>query len=338
MILNDLKNYLEETAIIDFTNQEIQSLAKSLSKNCNNDEQIAKNCFEYVRDEVHHSGDIKADITTCKSSDVLQHKTGWCYAKSHLLAALLRANNIPTGFCYQRLSCGEYEDDKYCLHGLNAVYLEKYGWYRIDPRGNKQGVDAQFTPPIENLAFKLEENEYDLAQIYDKPLEIVINSLQSHENYKQMSKNLPLTNEFIRRVKLEDAKELSLLVSGLLPYLFKQVPSWFEEEISKESFEKRLKDKSYEHYIYIIDKKIVGFIAIKEKNHLFHLFVDESFHKKGIAKKLFECVKTNMDVTNMKVNASLYSIPVYRSFGFKKSGKEENYQGLEYQPMVYESK
>ncbi|WP_164969169.1 GNAT family N-acetyltransferase [Candidatus Marinarcus aquaticus] len=333
----NLKNYLEEANIIDFSNQAIHNLAKSLSQNCSSDEQIAKNCFIYVRDEVAHSGDIKAEVTTCKASDVLKYKTGWCYAKSHLLAALLRANNIPTGFCYQRLSCGEYEDDQYCLHGLNAVYLEKYGWYRIDPRGNKEGVDAQFTPPIEKLAFKLEKNEYDLAQIYDKPLTMVIKSLQTFEGYKQMSKNLPLTNEFIRRAKYEDAEELSSLVTGLLPYIFKQTPSWFEEEISQESFEKRLKDKSYEHYIYTVDKKTVGFLVIKEKSHLFHLFVDEMFHKKGIAKKLFECVKNNMDVTHMRVNASLYSVPVYKALGFKERGKEENYQGLEYQPMVYQS-
>jgi len=337
-IKDNLKNYLKNTEVIDIENKEIQDLALSLSKNCNSDEQIAKNCFEYVRDNIPHSGDIKAEITTCKASDVLKHKTGWCYAKSHLLSALLRANNIPAGFCYQHLSCGEYENDKYCLHGLNAVYLKKYGWYRIDPRGNKQGVDAQFTPPIEKLAFKLEKNEYDLAQIYDKPLDIVINSLQSFENYKQMSKNFPLTNEFIRRAKLEDAQELNCLVSSLLLYIFEQTPSWFEEDISKDSFEKRLKDKNYEHYIYTIDKKIVGFIAIKEKNHLYHLFVDKNFHKRGIAKKLFECVKTNMNTTNMKVNASLYSIAVYKALGFKESGKQENYQGLDYQPMVYESK
>ncbi|MCA9151542.1 MAG: hypothetical protein KDA92_19655, partial [Planctomycetales bacterium] len=40
----------------------------------------------------------------------------------------------------------------YCLHGLNAVYLEAYGWYRIDARGNKPGVAAAFSPPLEKLA------------------------------------------------------------------------------------------------------------------------------------------------------------------------------------------
>ena len=32
------------------------------------------------------------------------------------------------------------------LARLNAVYLDEFGWYRCDPRGNKEGVNAQFTP------------------------------------------------------------------------------------------------------------------------------------------------------------------------------------------------
>ncbi|WP_338430147.1 transglutaminase domain-containing protein [Synechococcus elongatus] len=35
---------------------------------------------------------------------MLEYRTGYCYAKSHLLVALLRACSIPAGFCYQRLS------------------------------------------------------------------------------------------------------------------------------------------------------------------------------------------------------------------------------------------
>jgi len=166
-------NFLEETTIIDYSNKEIQKLAISLSNNCKTDIEIAKKCFEYVRDNINHSGDYKDNIITCKASDVLKYKTGWCYAKSHLLASLLRANNIPTGFCYQRLSCSEYKKDIYCLHGLNAIYLKDYGWYKVDARGNKEGVNAQFNPPIEKLAFKLQKNEFNLPKIYEKPLEVI---------------------------------------------------------------------------------------------------------------------------------------------------------------------
>ncbi len=63
---------------------------------------IAHRCFEFVRDEVRHSWDFKENPVTCHASEVLRHRTGYCYAKTHLLAALLRANRIPAGLCYQR--------------------------------------------------------------------------------------------------------------------------------------------------------------------------------------------------------------------------------------------
>jgi transglutaminase-like putative cysteine protease len=180
-----MKEFLEETQIIDFKNEEVFCLAQELAKDCKSDEEIAKNCFLYVRDNIHHSGDYKDEITTYKASDVLKYKTGWCYAKSHLLAALLRANGIPTGFCYQRLSCSEYKKDIYCLHGLNAIYLKEFGWYKVDARGNKKGVNAQFTPPLEQLAFKLEKNEFDLANIYSKPLEQLAFKLQKTQHLEK---------------------------------------------------------------------------------------------------------------------------------------------------------
>lgn len=187
-----IDEYLEITETIDFLNPRIQKLAKELSKACKSDEEIAKNIFEYVRDEIRHIGDYKLNIQACKASEVLNHKAGWCYAKSHLLAALLRANAIPTGFCYQRLSCSEYKKDIYCLHGLNAIYLDDYGWYKVDARGNKEGIDAQFNPPNEKLAFKLEENELDLEEIFAEPLDEIVEYLETNfDSYDEMVEKFP---------------------------------------------------------------------------------------------------------------------------------------------------
>ncbi len=184
-----MKYYLCETDIIDYTHASVQACAKALSRGLNSDEEIARACFVYVRDEIAHTGDIKSDKVTVKASEVLREKTGWCYAKSHLLAALLRANKIPTGLCYQRLHCNEYKDGSYCLHGLNAIYLKEYGWYRVDARGNKEGVDAQFNPPTEKLAFVLEEGESTIDKIYTKPLDNVVKLLS--QPYNKMICNFP---------------------------------------------------------------------------------------------------------------------------------------------------
>ena len=194
-----MDKYLQETELIDYSTKEVKELAAQLAKNSSTDEECAKKCFLYVRDEINHSGDLVDDTvtTTYKASDVLKHKTGWCYAKSILLAALLRANKIPTGFCYQRLSCSEYIKDVYCLHGLNAIYLKEFGWYRVDARGNKEGVNAKFNPPHEQLAFKLAESEYDLPDILEDPLPEVIEALKTHTCYSEMIHSFPDVKELV---------------------------------------------------------------------------------------------------------------------------------------------
>jgi len=179
------------TRIIDWDNPEVLDIARELSHGKGGAIEIVKSCYEYVRDEIKHSNDYQLNPVTCKASDVLKYKTGYCYAKSHLLAALLRANNIPAGLCYQRLTI-EGDIPPYCLHGLNAVYLPQYGWYRIDARGNKRGVSAEFSPPIEKLAFPIAvEGEVDLLEIWPDPLPEVVRVLEKSSNYQEVAENLP---------------------------------------------------------------------------------------------------------------------------------------------------
>ncbi len=117
--------------------------------------------------------------------------TGYCYAKSHLLAALLRANHIQAALCYQRLSVFD-NGAPYCLHGLNAIYLKAHGWYRVDARGNKAGVDAQFQPPQERLAFQIvDESEFDIEGFWAEPMPAVIEVLEKYITFGEVLENLP---------------------------------------------------------------------------------------------------------------------------------------------------
>jgi hypothetical protein len=185
-----MNKYLASSEYIDWKNPEVRVRAKDLASGAHNPETIARNCFEFVRDEIKHSWDYKQNPVTCKASDVLKHRTGYCYAKSHLLAALLRANGIPAGLCYQRLTITDVPP--FCLHGLNAIYLEKFGWYRIDARGNKQGVTAEFCPPIEKLAFPINTpGEADFPEILAEPLPVVTEVLVKSATYQEVADNLP---------------------------------------------------------------------------------------------------------------------------------------------------
>jgi len=186
-----MDQYLESSEYIDWKTPSILARAKVLAGNAEDEQVIAKSCFEFVRDQIKHSWDFKLNPVTLRASDVLLHSTGYCYSKSHLLAALLRANGIPAALCYQRLT---FENDRppYCLHGLNAVYLHEFGWYRIDARGNKDGVESEFTPPNERLAFDIKiEGETDIDGVFSRPLIEVVQVLKTCHDFKEVAENLP---------------------------------------------------------------------------------------------------------------------------------------------------
>jgi len=202
-----MEEYLQSSTIIDWQHPAILALAQKIASGYQTCEAIAKACFEWVRDEIYHSFDYQMNPVTCRASDVLQYQTGYCYAKSHLLAALLRANGIPAGFCYQRLSIDD-QGAPYSLHGFNAVYLPEIGWYRIDPRGNREGVDAQFLPPEEKLAFQIQlPEEADFSSVLSEPLPIVVEALQAHSTWDEMLLHLP-------DISWESAKSYGLVGEG----------------------------------------------------------------------------------------------------------------------------
>lgn len=169
---DELQCYLEDLPELQYNTEPIATLADSLFIPGDTDEQVVAQAFAYVRDEIPHSWDIQAHEVTRTALEVLSVGHGICYAKSNLLAALLRRKGIPTGFCYQRLLLFDEVAGQYCIHAMNAVYLKNYHrWLRIDARGNKVGVGAQFMPREEHLAFTtdLSGGEIDYPIIYVRP-------------------------------------------------------------------------------------------------------------------------------------------------------------------------
>lgn len=167
-----LEDYLLELNEVNYSNPRIKSKVEELFNPSQTEIEKAKVAFEFVRDEIYHSWDIQGKRVTCKASDVLVYKEGICYAKSNLLASLLRSQGIPTGFCYQRLMLFDTPEKGYCIHALNAIFLKTLNkWIRLDARGNKAGIDAQFSIDKEKLAFTTQEkfDEKDYPVLYVKP-------------------------------------------------------------------------------------------------------------------------------------------------------------------------
>lgn len=183
------RDYLSETEEVDYLHPLVQELIDNLFGESMSDIEIAEKAFLFVRDEIAHSWDIRSRRITRKASEVLMYREGICYAKSNLLAAILRAQGIPAGFCYQRLTLGDTPDTGYSLHALNAVYLQSIGrWVRLDARGNKEGVNALFSLEREYLAFPIRDfyDEIDYSVIYAKPNAETMRTLLDHSDCIEM--------------------------------------------------------------------------------------------------------------------------------------------------------
>jgi hypothetical protein len=123
----NMDKYLRSTEIIDWKHPEVLEIARSLCADTEDLEEKAKRCYHWVRDEIKHSFDYQLSPVTRSASEAVSARTGYCFAKSHLLVALLQTNGIPAGFCYQRLS-RDNNGPSFTLHGLVAVCISPYGW------------------------------------------------------------------------------------------------------------------------------------------------------------------------------------------------------------------
>jgi len=195
---DELGRYLEDTITIDWQTPAVMEQARRLLEGCDTPEARIRALFEFVRDEVDHSIDHstgpETDKTTCRASEVLAERTGLCYAKSHLLAGLLRVAGFPTGFCYARLADDE-KPDRLTLHGFNAVYwTPTESWIFLDARGNRPGVEAEcrFEAPW-SLAFSpnAELGETFLPFIYKRPGKRIIDLLERAPDFAAVRRNLP---------------------------------------------------------------------------------------------------------------------------------------------------
>ncbi len=176
--------FLGASGIVDHDHPTIRALAAELR--AADPVETARRAFEWVRDRIRHTGDDPSEQITCVASEVLRAGTGLSYAKSHLLAALLRANGVPAALAYQRVREGE----RFVLHGLVACSLPSHGWYLCDPRGNGPGIDAQFTPPEQRLAFAGPE-VVRVPGLFPEPLPAVVEALRTHRTYAAIAAHLP---------------------------------------------------------------------------------------------------------------------------------------------------
>jgi transglutaminase-like putative cysteine protease len=185
--------YLEDTIVIDWQTPAILERAKSLAAGQTGDEAKARACYEWVRDAIPHTVDAGLDALPCRASQVLAANTGIGFSKSQLLAGLLRCLGIPAGFCYQVLRRGESWEGTY-LYGLNGVYLaSRTQWILLDARGNKPGLDAQFSTGEPKLAVTADpsQGEWLYPTIYTRPAPVIVDLLSRNSSLAKIADHVP---------------------------------------------------------------------------------------------------------------------------------------------------
>ena len=221
LFTNKIDEYLKCDDIIDYKNEAVAALADTLYEGSDGEPDFIRKAYEYVRDHFPHSADANEDLITIRASEVLAAGHGICFAKAHLLAAILRAKGIPTGFCYQKLILDDENAPVLIYHGLNGVYIRELDrWIRLDARGNKEGVDAQFSLEKEQLAFPIRPDwgEEDGLVIYPDPDELVIKSMKEAESRSELWDDLPAELGYhkfeYRKATIEEADVVCRIVQG----------------------------------------------------------------------------------------------------------------------------
>lgn len=199
---NNIDEYLKHDSVVDYDDKAVTELADALFKKADDELDFIKKAYEFVRDAVSHSADINADILTCAASEVLKADHGICFAKSHLLAALLRCKSVPAGFCYQKVILDDEAALVLVYHGLNGAYVKACKkWIRLDARGNKPGVDAQFSTETERLAYPIrpEKGEADGFAVYPDPDRAILEKLRNCKTRTELWKHLPTELAYSKR-------------------------------------------------------------------------------------------------------------------------------------------
>lgn len=149
----------------------------------------------------------------------------------------------------------------------------------------------------------------------------------------------------IQPASREDASAISSLIKGVAHY-FTLSPNGegaeaFLKTIEPDAIESYIVSDEFSYFVGMLDEQLAGVVCIRNNKHLFHLFVDPKYQRKGIAYALWQHARgaavragRNEGFTG---NSTPYAVPVYERFGFKASGARSETNGIAYVSMQLES-
>ena len=87
------------------------------------------------------------------------------------------------------------------------------------------------------------------------------------------------------------------------------------------------------------NQKPIGYIELRDQNHVSLLFVAKEFQRKGVGKELIRqsidlCLQKMPGLQKITANASPKSVPAYKKMGFISEGREQIKNGVRSVPMA----
>ena len=147
-----------------------------------------------------------------------------------------------------------------------------------------------------------------------------------------------------RMMQPADAEQVSELVRAgfsefIAPDMDEEGVAAFRRYADPAAFRERSASGSYFVLVAEAGGRIAGITEFRDCNHVALLFVGKDFHKRGIARGLFDRAlrqarATRPDVERVTMNSSRYGVKAYEKLGFRQTGPERSVNGIVFVPMA----
>jgi GNAT superfamily N-acetyltransferase len=108
-------------------------------------------------------------------------------------------------------------------------------------------------------------------------------------------------------------------------------------EFSSGALAGRLALVEYRFHVAEVREELAGVVAMRGNSHLYLLFVGKSWHRRGLARRLWRVARqaAPAEVERFTVNASRFAVPAYERLGFRSVGPALERSGVRAQPMEW---
>lgn len=149
------------------------------------------------------------------------------------------------------------------------------------------------------------------------------------------------TSLLTRPANIADAPAISALIKQLAVDLTLHPEGHgaelFFQSVSAQAEQQYLSDQRYVFTVVLDGEQIVALIAMRDRTHVFHLFVAKAYQQRGLAMQLWQTVVQQTALPSgcyYTVNAAIKSVGFYERLGFRRVADEVRMHGICFVPMT----